>query len=112
MQCIVIAEAESQYQAWLAEQAKPARMPEGADVLAGRNFIVSQTCLNCHAIRGTNASVAAGPDLTHVASRRQLGAGVLENTPETLEQWLRNPQEFKPGCEMPNFTLNEEQLKQ
>ena len=87
-------------------------MPEGAVALAGRNFVVSQTCLNCRAIRGTNASVAAGPDLTHVASRRQLGAGVMENTPETLERWLANPDEYKPGCMMPNFTLNDQQLQQ
>jgi cytochrome c oxidase subunit II len=112
MRFIVVAEPEAQYQTWLAEQAKPANTPNDAVTLAGRNFVVSQTCLNCHEIRGTNGSVAAGPDLTHVASRRQLGAGVLENSPDTLKQWLSNPGEYKPGCMMPNFTLNEEQLKQ
>jgi cytochrome c oxidase subunit II len=112
MRFIVIAEPEAQYQAWLVEQAKPAGMPDGALALAGRSFVVSQTCLNCHQIRGTNAAVAAGPDLTHVASRHQLGAGVMENTPETLERWLANPGEYKPGCMMPNFTLNDVQLQQ
>jgi cytochrome c oxidase subunit 2 len=112
MRFIVVAESEAQYQDWLVEQAKPAQMPEGAVALAGRSFVVSQTCLNCHEIRGTNASVAAGPDLTHVASRRQLGAGVMENTPVTLERWLANPEEYKPGCMMPNFTLTDEQLHQ
>jgi cytochrome c oxidase subunit 2 len=112
MRFIVVAEPEAQYETWLAEQAKPAAMPEGAIALAGRSFVVSETCLNCHEIRGTNGGVAAGPDLTHVASRRQLGAGVLENTPQTLERWLANPQEYKPGCMMPNFTLNEAQLQQ
>jgi cytochrome c oxidase subunit II len=112
MRFIVVAEPEAQYQAWLVAQAQPAQMPDGAIALAGRSFVVSQTCLNCHEIRGTNAAVAAGPDLTHVASRRQLGAGVLENTPQTLEQWLSNPGQYKPGCMMPNFTLNEEQLRE
>jgi cytochrome c oxidase subunit II len=112
MRFIVIAEPEAQYQDWLVDQAKPARMPESAIALAGRSFVVSQTCLNCHEIRGTNAAVAAGPDLTHVASRRQLGAGVMENTPETLQRWLANPGDYKPGCMMPNFTLNEGQRQQ
>jgi cytochrome c oxidase subunit 2 len=112
MRFIVVAEPDAQYQAWLAEQARPAEMPENTLALAGRSFVVSQTCLNCHEIRGTNNGVAAGPDLTHVASRRQLGAGVLENTPETLDRWLKNPQQFKPGCMMPNFTMNEEELRQ
>ncbi len=112
MRFIVVAEPEAQYQAWLDQQARPAQIPGDALALAGRSFVVSQTCLNCHEIRGTNGGVAAGPDLTHVASRRQLGGGVLENTPQTLEQWLSNPQQFKPGCLMPNFTMNEEELRQ
>jgi cytochrome c oxidase subunit 2 len=112
MRFIVVADPEAEYQAWLVEQAKPARMPEDAVALAGRSFVVSQTCLNCHEIRGINAGVAAGPDLTHVASRRLLGAGVMENTPVTLERWLLNPEEYKPGCMMPNFTLSEAQLQQ
>jgi len=112
MRFIVVAEPEAQYQAWLAVQAKPAQGPESTIALAGRSFVVAQTCLNCHEIRGTSAAASAGPDLTHVASRRQLGAGVMENTPETLERWLANPEAYKPGCKMPNFTMNHEQLQQ
>jgi cytochrome c oxidase subunit 2 len=112
MRFIVIAEPEAQYQAWLTQQAKPAYMPDSPVALAGRNFVLSQTCLNCHEIRGINASVAAGPDLTHVTSRRLLGAGVLENTPQTMERWLSNPNQYKPGCMMPNFALNQQQLKE
>jgi len=111
MRFIVVAEPEPKYRAWLVEQVPPTAMPADAVALAGRNFVVSQTCLNCHEIRGINAGIAAGPDLTHVVSRRFLGAGVLENTPQTMEKWLSNPDQFKPGCMMPNFTLDQEQLR-
>jgi ferredoxin len=40
--------------------------------------------VNCHAIKGTIASAQIGPDLTHFASRKQLGAGIVANTPENL----------------------------
>jgi cytochrome c oxidase subunit 2 len=112
MRFIVVAETDAEYQAWLLEQAEPAHVLDDAVALAGRDFVVSETCLNCHEIRGTNAGIAAGPDLTHVASRRLLGAGVIENTPVTLKRWLANPQQYKPGCMMPNFTLNDLQLQQ
>ena len=73
-------------------------------------FFNDMTCVNCHAIRGEADRSNAGPDLTHVASRRYLGSGVVRNTPENLRRWLVNPHEVKPGVLMPNFKLNDEQL--
>ena len=112
MRFVVVAEPEPQYQAWLTHQIQPAPDPAGAPALAGRNFFFSQTCANCHAIGGTSAIANAAPDLTHVASRSQLAAGVISNTPEALARWLRDPQQIKPGCQMPNFGLNENQVTQ
>ena len=58
--------------------------------------------------RGARASV--GPDLTHFASRRQLGAGIADNTPENLRRWLADPQQVKPGVKMPDFKFTDEQV--
>jgi cytochrome c oxidase subunit 2 len=52
------------------------------------------------------------PDLTHVASRKQLGAGILENTPVNMRLWLKSPQHIKPGALMPDFSFTDEQLDQ
>jgi cytochrome c oxidase subunit II len=49
-----------------------------------------------------------GPDLSHVASRETLGAGALMSSPDGLEQWISNPQRYKPGCLMPNQRLRAE----
>jgi cytochrome c1 len=38
-------------------------------------------------------------------------AGVLPNTPENLEQWLRDPQRFAPGSAMPADTLSDQEAK-
>jgi cytochrome c oxidase subunit 2 len=112
MRFMVVAEPVPQYEAWLAQQAQPASTPAGALAEAGRRFYFAQTCANCHAIKGTGAVANAAPDLTHVASRTQLAAGVIPNTPQNLARWLRNPQAIKPGCQMPNFTLDDERLTQ
>jgi cytochrome c oxidase subunit 2 len=50
------------------------------------------------------------PDLTHVAGRGALGAGILPNTPEHLAEWIENPQAFKPGNQMPPNPLPAEDL--
>jgi cytochrome c oxidase subunit 2 len=55
----------------------------------------------CHAIKGTSANAVRAPDLTHVASRRSLGAGVIPNTAEHRAAWVGNAQAIKPGTNMP-----------
>jgi len=112
MRFIVVAEPEPQYTAWLSHQVQPAPAPAGATALAGQSFFLAQTCANCHAVGGTSAVANAAPDLTHLASRSQLAAGVVPNTPDDLTRWLQDPQRIKPGCQMPNFNLNENQLNQ
>ena len=60
-------------------------------------------CAACHAVAGTEANGLAGPDLTHVASRRTLGAGILPNNRGTLIGWIGDSQAIKPGNRMPSY---------
>jgi cytochrome c oxidase subunit 2 len=112
MRFTVVAEDEQSFQDWLAHHAKPASIPTAPTAKAGMDTFFAQTCANCHAIGGTTAVANAAPDLTHLASRRDLGAGVISNTPQNLAQWLRNPMRIKPGCQMPNFNFGDEQIDQ
>ena len=68
------------------------------------------SCVNCHSVKGTAAAAQVGPDLTHFASRKQIGAGIVDNTPENLRRWLRDPQQVKVGIKMPNFKFTDQQL--
>jgi cytochrome c oxidase subunit 2 len=70
------------------------------------------SCSSCHAVEGTPARAQVGPDLTHFASRRQIGSGIVANTPANLRRWLADPQAVKPGVLMPNYKLTDEQLTQ
>ncbi len=79
----------------------------------GLTVFQTSTCINCHAIRGVaGADLRVAPDLTHVGSRRQLGAGILENSPANMRLWLKSPQHIKPGALMPDFNFTDEQLDQ
>ncbi|MDF2765085.1 MAG: cytochrome c oxidase subunit, partial [Rhodospirillales bacterium] len=54
---------------------------------------------------GTGAEGAIGPDLTHLASRRTIGAGMLPNNRGALAGWVANAQAIKPGIKMPSFQI-------
>jgi cytochrome c oxidase subunit 2 len=71
-------------------------------VARGRQvFFRETTCVLCHAIQGTPAPGVIGPNLTRLGSRTTIAAGMLENTPENLERWIRDPLSVKPGAQMP-----------
>ena len=90
----------------LEEQLLDARKPTGPAAEAGARLFQNHTCMNCHSIRGTAADGDIGPDLTHLASRQTLAAGVFRNTPENLLKWVSDPQKYKPGSHMPNMDLS------
>ena len=51
-----------------------------------------------------------GPDLTHLASRRTLAAGTLDNVRGNLAGWIADPQAAKPGNHMPRTYLPPHEL--
>ncbi len=86
-----------------AVEASAAQAPaEDPLVARGRQvFFRETTCVLCHAIQGTPAPGVIGPNLTRLGSRTTIAAGMLENTPENLERWIRDPLSVKPGAQMP-----------
>jgi len=100
MRLRVVAETQDQFNAWLAAQAATAASTGSR----GEQVFQQNTCVSCHTIRGlSGATGTVGPDLTHVGGRSTLGAGVIDNTPDNLKQWIANPQAIKPGVLMPAF---------
>jgi cytochrome c oxidase subunit 2 len=76
----------------------------GEDPLVARGrqvFFRETTCVLCHAIEGTAAPGIIGPNLTRIGRRSTIAAGMLENTPENLALWIRDPRSVKPGVQMP-----------
>jgi cytochrome c oxidase subunit 2 len=71
---------------------------------------MQRTCVMCHTISGTPAGSRLGPELTHIATRPSLAAGVLSNTRENMARWIRNPQLIKPGVRMPPNPLSNADL--
>jgi cytochrome c oxidase subunit II len=112
MHFLLVAESQEEFQKWEQAQLLPAPPPSGESAQKGLALFEQMTCVNCHAIKGTIASATFGPDLTHFASRKQLGAGIVTNTPQNLRRWLHDPQQVKVGAKMPNFKFTDEQVIQ
>jgi cytochrome c oxidase subunit 2 len=121
----VVAQSEEDFQAWVADWQTPAptanALEQASDTAAvasstdaavageedplvarGRQvFFRESYCVLCHNIQGTQAAGVIGPNLTRLGARTTIGAGMLENTPENLEHWIRDPRSVKPGVQMP-----------
>jgi cytochrome c oxidase subunit 2 len=108
----VVAESWEDFNAWVEAQLAESSSPVDPLAKEGEELFMSQDsfCFRCHAVRGTRlARGIIGPDLTHVASRRHLAAGLLDNTEDdsdavsgallqqNLREWLSNPDDVKPG---------------
>lgn len=125
MRFVVVAHQPEEFSGWISAQqetAEPPTLPtaktdepplvEESEVLArGREVFMSSSCVYCHAINGTAAAGEVGPDLTHLASRETLAAGVLPNDRGNLAGWILNPQSIKPGALMPGTDLDGDELQ-
>ena len=106
----VVAEPPARFRAWLANQERDSPVPTTPAQRRGRETFLAQACSGCHTIRGTSASGDAGPDLTHVASRRLLAALTIPNDRASLRDWIADPQHAKPGVKMPSLPLTRRQV--
>lgn len=99
---VVVAHEPGDFARWQAARATPSA-PGDATAQRGEALFMTSGCAACHAIRGTPANGLAGPDLTHVGTRRSLGAGILPNNRGTLAGWVADSQAIKPGNRMPAY---------
>ena len=106
----VVAQPPEEFAAWVQLQQQPAAAPAEPLLQRGQRVFFAAGCATCHAIRGTPAEGRLGPDLTHLAVRRTLAAGVLENNRGNLAGWIVQPQRIKEGNKMPPTNLASEDL--
>jgi cytochrome c oxidase subunit II len=105
----VVAQTTADFEQWRQRQLQPAAAPVDTATQRGA-ALVEYRCGLCHQIRGTSAGAHYGPDLSHIAGRRTLAAGLLPNNAGTLAAWIENAHGLKPENLMPNQNLSGEDL--
>lgn len=103
MQMRVHALAPADYARWEAQQRLPAPAPVAPVALRGGQRFLALGCGRCHTVRGTPAQGGEGPDLTHVAARSTIGAGILPTDHATFTRWTLATDRLKPGNLMPAY---------
>ena len=75
---------------------------------SGMKIYSRSACIGCHTVKGNPSSVGIiGPNLTHVASRHTIAAGLYPNDTDHLRLWIKNSREMKPGVIMPTLGLGQ-----
>lgn len=111
------------WQAWVAEQQQVAVVPdEGTPAFEGLQ-LYEQLCTSCHSVdygegnEFTNVradELFHGPNLTHFSSRNVFAGAYLpiegQTYQQSLESWLANPPQVKPGSFMPDLGLTQDDI--
>ena len=124
MRLRVIAEPADQFTAWQAAQAQPAPTPDAGSLAAqGLDLFIhgrdnsnhfsfnTNACASCHTIGGVDGAAGiVGPNLTHVFSRKGFAGDILAMNDANLRLWLKDAPAQKPGSDMPNLGLSDQEI--
>jgi cytochrome c len=87
------------------------QMVAGGDPSQGPAVMRALGCHGCHVIPGVRAATGrVGPPLDAMSERRYI-AGAVDNTPENLVRWLRNPPGIVPATAMPDVGATESEAR-
>ncbi|TCR65707.1 cytochrome c oxidase subunit II [Bosea sp. BK604] len=100
----IVAMPAEAFERWLAAAASPPE-PVTEAARAGRDLFHRSGCGACHAIRGTEARGAVGPDLSRLGGRRFLAAASLRLDEDSIGRFIHDGQSLKPGNQMPEFRI-------
>ena len=79
----------------------------GGDPVRGEAMFIQYGCGSCHGLKHVRkATGAVGPPLDGIAVRTIIG-GKLDNTPDNLQAWIRDPQRISPGTAMPDLHVGQ-----
>lgn len=96
----VVVESRADFDAWVANQQKPAYQPQTDQEKAGYAEVTG-ACGACHNIDPSAINTdKVGPNLTHLFSRTTFAGGTFDLNEQNLRRWLKDTQAMKPGNDM------------
>ncbi len=106
----VIVHTPEGFQKWVAQQKAPIPEPQTPQEIKGKSLFFAYSCMNCHKVNDTVAQGVFGPDLTKLMTRQTIGAGVRPLDDKNLWAWVKDPQDLKVGCLMPDMQLLDKEV--
>ncbi len=83
----------------------------GGNPKRGEAMFIAYGCGGCHQLQHVRkATGLVGPPLDGIALRVFI-AGRLENKPDNLQHWIRDPQAVSPGTVMPDLNVGQQDAR-
>ncbi len=108
MRIEVVVDSREGFDAWVANQQKPAPQPKTADQQAGHK-LVSTLCASCHSLNPGETEAKVGPNIAHLFSRSTFAGATYDLNEENLRRWLHDTQPMKPENDM-NLKLTPQEI--
>jgi cytochrome c oxidase subunit 2 len=106
----VVAHPQNDYATWAKSAVDEQNRLRDPRTAKGRETFLANACVGCHTVKGTIAAGKVGPELTHIASKKDI-AGVLSPVnAENLHKWIKDPKAVKPGTQMPTLGLPDQTI--
>ena len=97
MRLKVIAQTQADFDAWVANQQKPAAQPQSESEMAGYEILTS-TCSTCHSLDPNDPrDDLVGPNLAHLFSRTSFAGATFPLDEAHVRSWVKDTQAMKPG---------------
>jgi cytochrome c oxidase subunit II len=107
----LVAQEPDEFDAWVDDRQQEAAEPETEERRAGQQAFFEYGCADCHGVAGNGAVGQVGPDLTHLASRESLAAGIVPNDRDHLAELILDPWGVKAGNPMPPTAIPDDDLE-
>jgi cytochrome c oxidase subunit 2 len=110
MRLRVVAQTQSDYDAWVASQKAP--LPPATAAKFTKDISTKWGCASCHSITNGAKDVGAtiGPNLAHVGDREAFAGEIYPMKLDELTKWIYNAPSRKPHGDlvgwMPNFSAS------
>ncbi|MBM6618593.1 cytochrome c oxidase subunit II [Bacillus suaedaesalsae] len=95
----VRAVSKEDFNNWIDKMANVQPKVDTELAQAGEQLFQEKSCIGCHAVGNEGSRLA--PNLSNFADRTRI-AGILDYNEGNLKDWLRDPEEIKPGNKMTN----------
>jgi cytochrome c oxidase subunit II len=108
----IVAHPQNEYATWAKTAIDDANRLNDPRTKAGRDTFLASACVGCHTVKGTPAAGKVGPELTHIASKPNIGGVLTPVNQENLIKWISDAPSIKPGILMPRFkgVLTDQQI--
>ncbi|GGE66596.1 cytochrome c oxidase subunit II [Priestia taiwanensis] len=98
MQFQVKAVEPAEFDQWF-EKMKTTKSVATTDLAKQGEEIFNKSCIGCHAVDANGPATGVAPNLSNFGDRDKV-AGILDNTHDNVEKWLKDPDSIKPGNKM------------